>query len=605
MKRIPIGTISLILCAVFSLVFFYLCFYSANQKSITNDEVAHIPAGYMIWKTGDFRLNPEHPSLVKIWAALPLLGFHLYTPLKDIDWITGNEWHFGAYFLFQYNDADLIGMWSRIQIMILGIILGWIVYFWGRSLFVSGEGVTAPFAGFFCAALYFTEPNLIAHSSLVTYDFAFAFVVFCAAWFYWGMMVEGYAIKRMIGFIIFMSLAPLVKVVGFFLWVLIFAHLLFQAAVSRRKWKIIRRNKKVEILDSRMRKLICSLALIVLCGVTSYVGLWMIYGFRYHASPGMETPPGDQGKKYLNFEPVENPCIRGLLQFIQKQRLAPQGYLAVTGHALLEKDRTAFLMGRSKMVGGFYAYFLATILLKTPFIHLILIGGSFLWILWAKINLRRNRKAKRYQRLMFYLNRASIPLYLIIGFFVIITLSQVNLGHRLILMIIPLECLMAGNILELILGKTEKRMRNAIQVAIPLFLLIAPLFSFPDYISYFNPLVKDKKTAFRYLKDSNVDWGQDIKPLGKYLAKKGIRKVNLSLFGTADPYYYGVKQWNDLGSFVILIPRYKKGEPDFTLPTVVSSNMLPYIYKRNPQVVSQKPLDLIGGSIYIFPPYMP
>lgn len=603
MKYIPLGITTLILTAVFALVFFILCFYSADQKSITNDEVPHIPAGYMIWKTGDYRLNPEHPSLVKMWAALPLLAFPLNAPINDPDWLSGNEWHFGGYFLFYYNNADLIAIWSRFQIMILGVILGWIVYFWGRRLFVSGKGFIAPIAGFFAAALYYTEPNLIAHSSLVTYDFASAFVVFCAAWCYWSMFVNGFNLKRIVFFIIFMSIAPLVKVVGFFLWALVFAHLFFQAVISKRKWKLIRKGGKVEILFARGKKIIYSLALVLLCCVVTYIGIWGIYRFRYCASPGLEIPPGNESKKYLNFTPVANAGLRGMLQFVQRHRLLPQGYQAVLGHALLEKDRTAFLLGRVKMAGGYYSYFMVTTLLKTPIVHLLLILGAFLWLLWAQINIWKNRKRKRYQRLKFYTNRSLIPFYLITGFFIIITLSKVNLGHRLILMIIPLECLLAGNILELILGKLKKSMRIPIQIAILLVVLIVPVTVFPNYISYFNPIIGDKKKAFRYLKDSNVDWGQDIKPLGEYLRNKGIKKVNISLFGTADPFYYGIKEWNDLGSFSILIPRYKRSEPDFTLPTVISSNMIPYVAGGYPQVLETEPPELIGGSIYLFPPY--
>ena len=45
-----------------------------RQESITWDEDDHIFAGYMSLKTGDFGLNPEHPPLVKMLAALPLLA---------------------------------------------------------------------------------------------------------------------------------------------------------------------------------------------------------------------------------------------------------------------------------------------------------------------------------------------------------------------------------------------------------------------------------------------------------------------------------------------------------------------------------------------------
>src|SRR5688572_15598948 len=46
---------------------------SAVQDSQTHDEAVHLSAGYSYWKTGDFRLSPEHPPLSKLLVAFPLL----------------------------------------------------------------------------------------------------------------------------------------------------------------------------------------------------------------------------------------------------------------------------------------------------------------------------------------------------------------------------------------------------------------------------------------------------------------------------------------------------------------------------------------------------
>src|SRR5216684_3852743 len=48
-------------------------FAAISHKGITNDEIVHIPAGYYHLVAGDFQLNNEHPPLIKMWAALPLL----------------------------------------------------------------------------------------------------------------------------------------------------------------------------------------------------------------------------------------------------------------------------------------------------------------------------------------------------------------------------------------------------------------------------------------------------------------------------------------------------------------------------------------------------
>src|SRR6185436_17737585 len=59
-------------------------FTQLGRKSITNDEVVHIPAGYRYLTNGDFRSNPEHPPLAKMWAAVPLLRINpKLEPLAD------------------------------------------------------------------------------------------------------------------------------------------------------------------------------------------------------------------------------------------------------------------------------------------------------------------------------------------------------------------------------------------------------------------------------------------------------------------------------------------------------------------------------------------
>src|SRR5205823_6222608 len=45
----------------------------------------------------------------------------------------------------------------------------------------------------------------------------------------------------------------------------------------------------------------------------------------------------------------------------------------------------------------------------------------------------------------------------------------------------------------------------------------------------------------KYLSDSNLDWGQDLKGLGNFLKKQGDCEVLLSYFGTAVPMAYGIR----------------------------------------------------------------
>ena len=75
----------------------------------------------------------------------------------------------------------------------------------------------------------------------------------------------------------------------------------------------------------------------------------------------------------------------------------------------------------------------------------------------------------------------------------------------------------------------------------------------PYDLSYFNSLVGGPSQGFRYLADSNVDWGQDLPALRDTLARVGARRPGLSYFGSAPPEAYGVnaEPWpsGNLGSF--------------------------------------------------------
>jgi len=78
---------------------------TAGQNSITWDEDDHIYAGYMSWRHSDFGLNPEHPPLVKLVAALPLLPMPLRVPALQGRFFKHEAFLGGKDFLFK-NDAD-------------------------------------------------------------------------------------------------------------------------------------------------------------------------------------------------------------------------------------------------------------------------------------------------------------------------------------------------------------------------------------------------------------------------------------------------------------------------------------------------------------------
>src|SRR5205085_5854568 len=73
-----------IICLLlFAVLLLTLSLTSVRQKSATFDEGLHIPAAYTYVAYGDFRLNPEHPPLVKLLSGLPLRYLQPRVDLND------------------------------------------------------------------------------------------------------------------------------------------------------------------------------------------------------------------------------------------------------------------------------------------------------------------------------------------------------------------------------------------------------------------------------------------------------------------------------------------------------------------------------------------
>ena len=74
--------------------------HTASVEAQTFDEAVHLTAGYSYWKTGDFRLNQEHPPFAKRLAALPLLTMGLRFDTSSKNWTLPDQSEMGREFLY-------------------------------------------------------------------------------------------------------------------------------------------------------------------------------------------------------------------------------------------------------------------------------------------------------------------------------------------------------------------------------------------------------------------------------------------------------------------------------------------------------------------------
>lgn len=158
-------------------IFCIQALFAVNRLSATSDEPIHISAGYSYWKTRDFRMNPEHPPLAKLVAAIPVLALHPRFDQSEPNWKAGIEDAFGFTF-FYGNDADRVLFWSRAAMILLAALGAAVTFMWARDLFGHTAGVVA-------VALYAFCPNLLGHGMLVTTDVPLAVFTVLTLYLFW------------------------------------------------------------------------------------------------------------------------------------------------------------------------------------------------------------------------------------------------------------------------------------------------------------------------------------------------------------------------------------------------------------------------------------
>lgn len=105
---------------------------SVRNDSTTTDERAHIPASVSYVKTLDYRLNPEHPPLLKIISGLAVSlfakpNFSTNTPAWANE--SNGQWGFGDFFLYRSNNDVASILWvARLPYILLTLGFGAFFY---------------------------------------------------------------------------------------------------------------------------------------------------------------------------------------------------------------------------------------------------------------------------------------------------------------------------------------------------------------------------------------------------------------------------------------------------------------------------------------------
>jgi hypothetical protein len=190
-----------------------------------------------------------------------------------------------------------------------------------------------------------------------------------------------------------------------------------------------------------------------------------------------------------------------------------------------------------------------------------------------------------------------LPAAVIFCFF---SLNNHEIGLRYILPIYPFLFVFAGKAAQLFLSS---KMLIGLYIAAITWYLGSSYFIHPHYLAYFNELVGGPNNGYKYLVDSNLDWGQDLKGLKEYMEKHAISRINLSYFGSDSPERYGIA-YNWLPSFYLRDPNPEKHESILKGWVAISATNLQGVYFDDRNIFawlrSRKPVAKIGYSIFIY-----
>ena len=477
----------------------------------------------------------------------------------------------GREFLYA-NDADALLFRARLAAASFTICLA-------LAVFVIAYSMWGPGPAFLSLTLLIFEPNIVAHGALVTTDMGVTFGLFVAVGCFYFYLKRP-SILRLAGAGLASGVCLSAKHSG----ILIFPILLFLVVAEL----FFVRDGSSKALSTQVRKKaihrVGSLA--ILCGIALAV-LWSSYGFRYasRASGLTVNPPLSEFASRMGSP--GNAVITQIAHWDLLLSLYLYGLVDVYSAG----ETPTYLFGTFYPRGQWF-YFPAVFLVKSTLAFLLLL---------LLLPLSRALREIGFRREVIFL---AVPPAI---YFLVAVASGINFGVRHILPVYPfLIILVAFGAWSL---ARQHRAYAVLLGVLVVFHIASSVRAFPNDLSYANEVWGGPQNAHRILADSNVDWGQGLKAMKRYVDQHQIKECWFAYFGSvvADSAYYGIPCKALPASFasviqmpMAVVPQVIDG-PIFISSSEISGTLWggdsanPYLQFR------QKPPDaLIADSILVF-----
>lgn len=539
---------------------------SMCRESQTIDESVHLAAGYSFLKTGVYWIAPEHPPLIRAFCALPLLALNPQLAVDDETYRNRLPGHFGKKFLYSNRvPADTMLFATRAMTVVLTLLLGLAIAFWCKKQFGAAIALLA-------LLLFCFDPNITAHGRYVTTDIGVTLFFFlsCIAWSAY-LMTSRMRDLLVSGLVLGLALASKFSAVWLLpLFIILYAVRCWQQGAFP------------------LRAGIQSFAILA---ALAFVAVYATYAFetrplisaRTSVNAGLsladKIKAKGEGAAGISRTLVRHPAVARGLDFLTRRMPVPAAPYFTGLYQIALHDtggHLSYLLGHVSPTGWWY-YFPVAFAVKTPTASLLLLCAALV-IAFIRISTVSIRKV----RFVWFVVILP-PVY----YFAIAMTSNIDIGYRHILPVLPFVFVFIAA--TLLTSHWRYRIWFKSLIAVSTIVLIAEYVRiYPHYLAFFNAVSGGSGNGARYLVDSNLDWGQDLKNLGSWLRQRNISNVCLSYFGIPDPEYYGIQS------------RPIPARPALDCVAAISATSLYLLDPAHAWMRQFQPVDKIGYSIFVY-----
>lgn len=584
--------------AAMLLIMFVLAVTSMIGRSPTFDEQGFIVRGLGYARGVNDHMRVGHPLGLNLFNGTLLVNDPaVRLPTDDPSWAETSFHRPAELFLWEIgNNVEHIMFLARLPTVWLALLMAAVVSRWTRALVGSRQwtvgggqlsaSTRAAVAGLVALALVAFDPNILAHAGLATTDLGLAAGATVAGYTLWRFMRWptvwtaalagiGMGLLQNTKFTALLFVPLFVVVMGLWVW---------EKSRGAGDW---RDEDKSAIRNS------------VVLNAQSIIGWLLVYGLAaLWATNGFQV-----GRL-----PEELPLLPQLAGTTIPLSHYFEQLLDIGGR--LQVSTPSFLAGRYSDQGWWY-YFPVAFLLKTP------LPTLFLLILAIGLLVHRWK--------IFWENGRWLDLAVLlippIGYFVIALTSEINLGYRHLLPILPFLFVFIATTLGVKrsglspatneLASTNNMANGRLLVGIVglclLGLVMVTLRITPHFLAFFNVLAGGPERGWRWLVDSNIDWGQDLGGLKTWMDENEVDHIWLSYFGEGRPEYYGI-DYTGLDSFPprLMNPTARPFYPHDPAPGIYAisvTNLQGVHFANHDQFAwfrEQQPIAHVGHSILIY-----